>query len=212
MNKPWKPPSAPLLPAKACWTVATWPRCLPGAPQRPDLELLDQQLPAGRNRQRSTSVLEQRQHARLPPRCMAVAGLLQAQPLSHPGEPGSVRARLSICRRSRWTSFSAGINDHITPWDGIVSLHTIAGRRAALRTPTTAGISESSTAKDVPKASFVENPKLSGDPRAGYDASHVGAGGRSGWRGFNAPACSAKPDRPGQPELPTDGLGAGHLC
>ena len=95
-------------------------------------------------------------------------------PLSHPGG-------LEVCgtpidlQKVTVDSFSvAGINDHITPWDAVYRSTQLLGGERRFVLSNSGHIQSILNPPGNPKANYVENPKLSGDPRAWYyDASHV---------------------------------------
>ena len=72
-------------------------------------------------------------------------------------------------------SFSvAGINDHITPWDTVYRSTLLLGGSRRFILSNSGHIQSILNPPGNPKANYVENPKLSSDPRAWYyDASHV---------------------------------------
>ena len=95
-------------------------------------------------------------------------------PLSHPGG-------LEVCgtpidlRKVSVDSFSvAGINDHITPWDAVYRSTQLLGGERRFVLSNSGHIQSILNPPGNPKANFVENLKLSSDPRAWYyDASHI---------------------------------------
>ncbi|WP_339529425.1 class II poly(R)-hydroxyalkanoic acid synthase [Pseudomonas mucidolens] len=95
-------------------------------------------------------------------------------PLSHPGG-------LEVCgtpvdlQKVTVDSFSvAGINDHITPWDAVYRSSLLLGGDKRFVLSNSGHIQSILNPPGNPKANFVENPKLSSDPRAWYyDASHI---------------------------------------
>lgn len=72
-------------------------------------------------------------------------------------------------------SFSvAGINDHITPWDAVYRSTLLLGGERRFVLSNSGHVQSILNPPGNPKAHYVENPKLSGDPRAWYhDAHHV---------------------------------------
>ncbi|WP_166358117.1 class II poly(R)-hydroxyalkanoic acid synthase [Pseudomonas akapageensis] len=72
-------------------------------------------------------------------------------------------------------SFSvAGINDHITPWDAVYRSTLLLGGDKRFVLSNSGHIQSILNPPSNPKANYIENPKLSGDPRAWYyDATHV---------------------------------------
>ncbi|QHF42607.1 class II poly(R)-hydroxyalkanoic acid synthase [Pseudomonas sp. S35] len=72
-------------------------------------------------------------------------------------------------------SFSvAGINDHITPWDAVYRSTQLLGGDRRFVLSNSGHIQSILNPPGNPKANYVENPKLSSDPRAWYyDANHV---------------------------------------
>ncbi|AZE52580.1 Polyhydroxyalkanoic acid synthase [Pseudomonas synxantha] len=95
-------------------------------------------------------------------------------PLSHPGG-------LEVCgtpidlRKVTVDSFSvAGINDHITPWDAVYRSTQLLGGERRFVLSNSGHIQSILNPPGNPKANYVENLKLSSDPRAWYyDAQHV---------------------------------------
>ncbi|MCP2055521.1 UNVERIFIED_ORG: polyhydroxyalkanoate synthase [Pseudomonas fluorescens] len=95
-------------------------------------------------------------------------------PLSHPGG-------LEVCgtpidlQKVTVDSFSvAGINDHITPWDAVYRSTQLLGGERRFVLSNSGHIQSILNPPGNPKANYVENSKLSSDPRAWYyDASHV---------------------------------------
>ncbi|ANF83831.1 Poly(3-hydroxyalkanoate) polymerase subunit PhaC [Pseudomonas antarctica] len=95
-------------------------------------------------------------------------------PLSHPGG-------LEVCgtpidlQKVTVDSFSvAGINDHITPWDAVYRSTQLLGGERRFVLSNSGHIQSILNPPGNPKANYVENPKLSSDPRAWYyDANHV---------------------------------------
>ncbi|MCY1395415.1 Poly(3-hydroxyalkanoate) polymerase subunit PhaC [compost metagenome] len=72
-------------------------------------------------------------------------------------------------------SFSvAGINDHITPWDAVYRSTLLLGGERRFVLSNSGHIQSILNPPGNPKANYIENPKLSGDPRAWYyDAKHI---------------------------------------
>ncbi|MGB3124738.1 MAG: class II poly(R)-hydroxyalkanoic acid synthase [Pseudomonas sp.] len=95
-------------------------------------------------------------------------------PLSHPGG-------LEVCgtpidlQKVTVDSFSvAGINDHITPWDAVYRSTQLLGGERRFVLSNSGHIQSILNPPGNPKANYVENLKLSSDPRAWYyDANHV---------------------------------------
>ncbi|AUZ44356.1 class II poly(R)-hydroxyalkanoic acid synthase [Pseudomonas orientalis] len=95
-------------------------------------------------------------------------------PLRHPGG-------LEVCgtpidlQKVTVDSFSvAGINDHITPWDAVYRSTQLLGGERRFVLSNSGHIQSILNPPGNPKANYVENPRLSSDPRAWYyDASHV---------------------------------------
>ncbi|WP_158156394.1 class II poly(R)-hydroxyalkanoic acid synthase [Pseudomonas sp.] len=72
-------------------------------------------------------------------------------------------------------SFSvAGINDHITPWDAVYRSTLLLGGERRFILSNAGHVQSILNPPGNPKASYVENSRLSSDPRAWYyDAKHV---------------------------------------
>lgn len=72
-------------------------------------------------------------------------------------------------------SFSvAGINDHITPWDAVYRSTLLLGGDRRFVLSNSGHVQSILNPPGNPKANYIENPKLSSDPRAWYyDAKHV---------------------------------------
>ncbi|QIH05762.1 MULTISPECIES: class II poly(R)-hydroxyalkanoic acid synthase [unclassified Pseudomonas] len=95
-------------------------------------------------------------------------------PLSHVGG-------LEVCgtpidlQKVTVDSFSvAGINDHITPWDAVYRSTLLLGGERRFVLSNSGHVQSILNPPGNPKANYVENPKLSSDPRAWYyDAEHV---------------------------------------
>ncbi len=95
-------------------------------------------------------------------------------PLTHPGG-------LEVCgtpidlQKVTVDSFSvAGINDHITPWDAVYRSTQLLGGDKRFVLSNSGHIQSILNPPGNPKANYVENPKLSSDPRAWYyDAHHI---------------------------------------
>ncbi|KPX98123.1 PHA-synthase 1 [Pseudomonas savastanoi pv. nerii] len=94
-------------------------------------------------------------------------------PLSHPGG-------LEVCgtpidlQKVTVDSFSiAGINDHITPWDAVYRSTLLLGGERRFVLSNSGHVQSILNPPGNPKANYVENSKLSSDPRAWYyDAQH----------------------------------------
>ncbi|KTC39659.1 MAG: class II poly(R)-hydroxyalkanoic acid synthase [Pseudomonas sp.] len=80
-------------------------------------------------------------------------------------------------------SFSvAGINDHITPWDAVYRSTLLLGGNRRFVLSNSGHVQSILNPPGNPKANYVENPKLSSDPRAWYyDAKHVDGSWWSQW-------------------------------
>ncbi|ULT70353.1 class II poly(R)-hydroxyalkanoic acid synthase [Pseudomonas sp. BC42] len=95
-------------------------------------------------------------------------------PLSHEGG-------LEVCgtpidlQKVTVDSFSvAGINDHITPWDAVYRSTLLLGGERRFVLSNSGHVQSILNPPSNPKANYVENHKLSSDPRAWYyDAKHV---------------------------------------
>jgi len=95
-------------------------------------------------------------------------------PMSHPGG-------LEVCgtpidlQKVTVDSFSvAGINDHITPWDAVYRSTLLLGGEKRFVLSNSGHVQSILNPPSNPKANYVENGKLSSDPRAWYyDAKHV---------------------------------------
>lgn len=72
-------------------------------------------------------------------------------------------------------SFSvAGINDHITPWDAVYRSTLLLGGNRRFVLSNSGHVQSILNPPGNPKANYIENAKLSSDPRAWYyDASHT---------------------------------------
>ncbi|EJL00417.1 polyhydroxyalkanoate synthase [Pseudomonas sp. NFPP07] len=95
-------------------------------------------------------------------------------PMTHPGG-------LEVCgtpidlQKVTVDSFSvAGINDHITPWDAVYRSTLLLGGDKRFVLSNSGHVQSILNPPSNPKANYVENGKLSSDPRAWYyDAKHV---------------------------------------
>jgi len=83
-------------------------------------------------------------------------------------------------------SFSvAGINDHITPWDAVYRSTLLLGGERRFVLSNSGHIQSIINPPGNPKATYIENPKLSGDPRAWYyDAKHIEGSWWPQWLGW----------------------------
>jgi len=103
-------------------------------------------------------------------------------PLSHEGG-------LEVCgtpidlQKVTVDSFSvAGINDHITPWDAVYRSTLLLGGERRFVLSNSGHVQSILNPPSNPKANYVENRKLSSDPRAWYyDAEHVDGSWWSQW-------------------------------
>jgi polyhydroxyalkanoate synthase len=89
-------------------------------------------------------------------------------PLSHPGG-------LEVCgtpvdlQKVTVDSFSvAGINDHITPWDAVYRSTLLLGGDRRFLLANSGHVQSILNPPGNPKSSYLENSKLSSDPRAWY--------------------------------------------
>ncbi|NBA94083.1 class II poly(R)-hydroxyalkanoic acid synthase [Pseudomonas sp. R5(2019)] len=95
-------------------------------------------------------------------------------PLTHPGG-------LEVCgtpidlQKVTVDSFSVGgINDHITPWDAVYRSTLLLGGNKRFVLANSGHIQSILNPPGNPKANYIDNPKLSSDPRAWYfDAQKV---------------------------------------
>jgi len=100
--------------------------------------------------------------------------LFKHNPLTRPGA-------LEVCgtpvdlQKVTVDSFSvAGINDHITPWDAVYRSTLLLGGERRFVLSNSGHIQSIINPPGNPKANYVENPQLSGAPRAWYyDGKHV---------------------------------------
>jgi polyhydroxyalkanoate synthase len=100
--------------------------------------------------------------------------IFKHNPMSHAGG-------LEVCgtpidlQKVNVDSFSvAGINDHITPWDAVYHSTLLLGGERRFILSNSGHIQSILNPPGNPKANYIENPKLSGDPRAWYhDGTHV---------------------------------------
>ncbi|WP_434649212.1 class II poly(R)-hydroxyalkanoic acid synthase [Pseudomonas sp. D1-2] len=83
-------------------------------------------------------------------------------------------------------SFSvAGINDHITPWDAVYRSTLLLGGDRRFVLSNSGHVQSILNPPGNPKANYIENPKLSSDPRAWYyDAKHVEGSWWPQWLGW----------------------------
>ncbi len=95
-------------------------------------------------------------------------------PLRHPGGLEVFGTPIDL-QKVTVDSFSvAGINDHITPWDAVYRSTQLLGGERRFVLSNSGHIQSILNPPGNPKANYVENPRLSSDPRAWYyDASHV---------------------------------------
>ncbi|AYC34624.1 class II poly(R)-hydroxyalkanoic acid synthase [Pseudomonas cavernae] len=102
--------------------------------------------------------------------------LFKHNPLTHPGG-------LEVCgtpidlQKVTVDSFSiAGINDHITPWDAVYRSTLLLGGERRFVLSNAGHIQAILNPPGNPKANFIENAKLSADPRAWYYDAKQSAG------------------------------------
>jgi len=103
-------------------------------------------------------------------------------PLSHPGG-------LEVCgtpidlQKVTVDSFSVGgINDHITPWDAVYRSTLLLGGNRRFVLSNSGHVQSILNPPSNPKANYVDNPKLSSDPRAWYyDGKQVDGSWWSQW-------------------------------
>ncbi|WP_434626467.1 class II poly(R)-hydroxyalkanoic acid synthase [Pseudomonas sp. Z1-29] len=83
-------------------------------------------------------------------------------------------------------SFSvAGINDHITPWDAVYRSTLLLGGERRFVLSNSGHVQSILNPPGNPKANYIENPKLSSDPRAWYyDAKHIEGSWWTQWLGW----------------------------
>ncbi|MBV4554621.1 class II poly(R)-hydroxyalkanoic acid synthase [Pseudomonas sp. SWRI102] len=106
-------------------------------------------------------------------------------PLTHPGG-------LEVCgtpidlQKVTVDSFSvAGINDHITPWDAVYRSTLLLGGERRFVLSNSGHVQSILNPPGNPKANYIENPKLSSDPRAWYyDAKHIDGSWWPQWLGW----------------------------
>ena len=136
-------------------------------------------------------------------------------PLTHPGG-------LEVCgtpidlQKVTVDSFSvAGMNDHITPWDAVYRSTLLLGGERRFVLSNSGHVQSILNPPSNPKAAYVENAKMSSDPRAWYyDGKHVDGSWWPQWLEWIQQR-SGRPARnhvhPRQPELSTDGGSARYL-
>ncbi len=137
------------------------------APQRPDLELLGQQLPA---RQPAAGVrhplLEQRHHAPARRAARRVRRTVQEQPAEPPRRPGGLRhahrpeagdLRLLLCRRSERPHH---------PWESCYKSARLLGGKCEFILSNSGHIQSILNPPGNPKARFMTNPELPAEPKA----------------------------------------------
>jgi polyhydroxyalkanoate synthase len=83
-------------------------------------------------------------------------------------------------------SFSvAGINDHITPWDAVYRSTLLLGGERRFVLSNSGHVQSILNPPGNPKANYIENPRLSSDPRAWYyDAKHIEGSWWTQWLGW----------------------------
>ncbi len=130
-------------------------------------------------------------------------------PLTHPGG-------LEVCgtpidlQKVTVDSFSvAGMNDHITPWDAVYRSTLLLGGDRRFVLSNSGHVQSILNPPSNPKAAYVENGKMSSDPRAWYyDGKHVDGSWWPQWLEWiqqRSGRAARNPDDPRQPELSTDG-------
>lgn len=106
-------------------------------------------------------------------------------PMTHPGG-------LEVCgtpidlQKVTVDSFSvAGINDHITPWDAVYRSTLLLGGERRFVLSNSGHVQSILNPPGNPKSNYIENPKLSSDPRAWYyDAKHIEGSWWPQWLGW----------------------------
>ncbi len=106
-------------------------------------------------------------------------------PLSHPGG-------LEVCgtpidlQKVTVDSFSVGgINDHITPWDAVYRSTLLLGGDRRFVLSNSGHVQSILNPPSNPKANYIDNPRLSSDPRAWYyDGKRVDGSWWSQWLGW----------------------------
>ncbi|WPC05556.1 class II poly(R)-hydroxyalkanoic acid synthase [Pseudomonas benzenivorans] len=89
-------------------------------------------------------------------------------PLTHPGGLEVCGTPIDLQKVSLDSFSVAGINDHITPWDSVYRSALLLGGSRRFILSNSGHIQSILNPPGNPKASFLESPKLSGDPRAWY--------------------------------------------
>ncbi|WP_439886539.1 class II poly(R)-hydroxyalkanoic acid synthase [Pseudomonas sp. MBLB4123] len=89
-------------------------------------------------------------------------------PLTHPGGLEVCGTPIDLQKVSLDSFSVAGINDHITPWDSVYRSALLLGGNRRFILSNSGHIQSILNPPGNPKASFLESPKLSGDPRAWY--------------------------------------------
>ncbi|WP_347903387.1 class II poly(R)-hydroxyalkanoic acid synthase [Pseudomonas purpurea] len=106
-------------------------------------------------------------------------------PMGHPGG-------LEVCgtpidlQKVTVDSFSvAGINDHITPWDAVYRSTLLLGGERRFVLSNSGHVQSILNPPSNPKANYIDNPKLTSDPRAWYyDGKHVDGSWWPQWLGW----------------------------
>ena len=95
-------------------------------------------------------------------------------PLSHAGGLEVCGTPIDLSKVNVDSFSVAGINDHITPWDAVYRSTLLLGGERRFVLSNSGHVQSILNPPGHPKANYIENPKLSSDPRAWYyDANHV---------------------------------------
>jgi polyhydroxyalkanoate synthase len=106
-------------------------------------------------------------------------------PLSHPGGLEVCGTPIDLQKVNVDSFHVAGINDHITPWDAVYRSTLLLGGDRRFVLSNSGHIQSILNPPGNPKANYVDNPKLSSDPRAWYyDAKHIEGSWWSQWLGW----------------------------
>ena len=106
-------------------------------------------------------------------------------PLTRPGGLEVCGTPIDLSKVSVDSFSVAGINDHITPWDAVYRSTLLLGGERRFVLSNSGHVQSILNPPGNPKANFIENAKLSSDPRAWYyDAKHAEGSWWPHWLGW----------------------------
>ncbi|EIK96873.1 poly(3-hydroxyalkanoic acid) synthase 2 [Pseudomonas sp. M47T1] len=106
-------------------------------------------------------------------------------PLAHPGGLEVCGTAIDLSKVTVDSFSVAGINDHITPWDAVYRSTLLLGGERRFILSNSGHVQSILNPPGNPKANYVENVRLSSDPRAWYyDAKNVEGSWWPEWLGW----------------------------